>query len=399
MAADSHGWPSTSLNVPAMIEQGWSPTPFREFVIKIHQRCNLACSYCYVYTKADQSWRTRPVPMPDDVQRATIDRIAEHVENHDLGRIRVILHGGEPLLAGAERLAGLAGSVRRALRPQTDVQMKLQTNGTLLDESALTLLVGAGITIGLSLDGTASLHDRHRKYVNGRASHDTVVRAITMLRTRFPESFGGLLAMVDLAEDPVECYEALLALEPPALDFLLPHANWSDPPPRRAGDPADGFGRWLAAAFDRWYGAPTREVRARTFESLISLVLGGPSRSDQLGLDVAATIVVESDGAMEQVDSLKSAYHGAAATPWNVLHDPFDAALLHPGFVARQIGAAALSETCLDCPIHRICGGGHYAHRYRAGVGFRNPSVYCRDLRYLVDHVRSRIAADLAAAA
>jgi uncharacterized protein len=357
MAADSHGWPSTSLNVPAMIEQGWSPTPFREFVIKIHQRCNLACSYCYVYTKADQSWRTRPVPMPDDVQRATIDRIAEHVENHDLGRIRVILHGGEPLLAGAERLAGL------------------------------------------SLDGTASLHDRHRKYVNGRASHDTVVRAITMLRTRFPESFGGLLAMVDLAEDPVECYEALLALEPPALDFLLPHANWSDPPPRRAGDPADGFGRWLAAAFDRWYGAPTREVRARTFESLISLVLGGPSRSDQLGLDVAATIVVESDGAMEQVDSLKSAYHGAAATPWNVLHDPFDAALLHPGFVARQIGAAALSETCLDCPIHRICGGGHYAHRYRAGVGFRNPSVYCRDLRYLVDHVRSRIAADLAAAA
>jgi uncharacterized protein len=46
--------------------------------------------------------------------------------------------------------------------------------------------------------------------------------------------------------------------------------------------------------------------------------------------------------------------------------------------------------------VHRVCGAGHYAHRYRPGTGFRNPSVYCADLRRLIGHVRDRMATDLA---
>jgi uncharacterized protein len=38
-----------------------------------------------------------------------------------------------------------------------------------------------------------------------------------------------------------------------------------------------------------------------------------------------------------------------------------------------------------------VCGGGNYAHRYRADVGFRNPSVYCADLYRLIRHVAERI--------
>jgi uncharacterized protein len=37
------------------------------------------------------------------------------------------------------------------------------------------------------------------------------------------------------------------------------------------------------------------------------------------------------------------------------------------------------------------CGGGLYAHRYSAERGFDNPSVYCADLRALVDGVAERI--------
>jgi uncharacterized protein len=42
-----------------------------------------------------------------------------------------------------------------------------------------------------------------------------------------------------------------------------------------------------------------------------------------------------------------------------------------------------------------VCGGGLYAHRYRAGVGFRDRSVYCADLLRLIDHIKARLAADL----
>jgi uncharacterized protein len=56
---------------------------------------------------------------------------------------------------------------------------------------------------------------------------------------------------------------------------------------------------------------------------------------------------------------------------------------------------AALSATCLACPVHRICGAGLYPHRYRPGTGFLNPSVYCTDLRRLIEHIRDRVHADL----
>ncbi|MFD0522883.1 hypothetical protein [Paractinoplanes durhamensis] len=50
----------------------------------------------------------------------------------------------------------------------------------------------------------------------------------------------------------------------------------------------------------------------RLFESVIDLTLGGASRSEQVGLSPAALVVVESDGAIEQVDALKTAYPGRA---------------------------------------------------------------------------------------
>jgi uncharacterized protein len=79
----------------------------------------------------------------------------------------------------------------------------------------------------------------------------------------------------------------------------------------------------------------------------------------------------------------------------HLCRDPFDAALSLPEIAARQLGARALSAQCRSCRIHRVCGGGLYAHRYREGTGFANPSVYCPDLMRLIDHIRSRMRTDL----
>ncbi|MYW06833.1 FxsB family radical SAM/SPASM domain protein, partial [Streptomyces sp. SID2563] len=62
------------------------------------------------------------------------------------------------------------------------------------------------------------------------------------------------------------------------------------------------------------------------------------------------------------------------------------------GVAARQAGAGALAAACRACPLLTVCGGGHYAHRYRADNGFRNPSVYCADLERLIRHIADRLA-------
>src|SRR5262249_49433930 len=137
----------------------------------------------------------------------------------------------------------------------------------------------------------------------------------------------------------------------------------------------------------------------RFFEEIVYLCLGGRSRSEAIGMSPAAMIVVNTDGSLEQVDTLRSAYTGAVTTGMSVFSHGFEAALAHPAIMARQIGAAALSETCGRCALRKICGGGYYPHRYQSGSGFRNPSVYCPDLIQLITHVRERLAADLNALA
>jgi len=386
-------WPYAELDIAALRADGWTPVPFSEVILKVHQRCNLACDYCYVYEHADQSWSDRPRSMPDTVRDAAIERVMTHVRQHGLTRLRVVLHGGEPLLYGVDRLNLLADLVRGSAPPSCQVEIGMQSNGVRLDEATVRALVHHRIKVSVSVDGTPDDHDLHRRFRNGDGSFAAVARGIELLRR--PEhrsAYSALLSTVNLSADPIATYEQLLAFDPPMIDLLLPHATWASPPARPTGSPT--YADWLIAFFDRWF-TDSPPTRVRLFEAAIHLVLGGGSTSEQLGLSPFGTVVIESDGAIEQVDALKVAYPGAGATGLNVQHDELDAALADPGVVARQIGRRALADECLSCPVVGLCGGGHYVHRYRPGTGFRSPSVYCDDLNVFVRHVHKTVAEGL----
>jgi uncharacterized protein len=387
---DQAPWPLVNLDVQKMRDAGHPAVPFQQFILKVHSRCNLSCSYCYVYEMADQGWRGQPKRMSPAVAGQAVQRIAEHARRHGLASVDVILHGGEPLLAGAEWLASLVGLLRSRVPAQVNVA--LQTNGTLLDRPMLTTLKSLGIRVGVSLDGDADATGRHRLYANGRNSFDAVARGLDLLRSpEFLDCYSGILCTVDVENDPLGTYEALLKFAPPALDLLLPHANHS------SGPPGKGYAKWLISVFERWYNAPRQETRIRLFSELIQLILGNPGEVEGLGLLPSTLIVVDTDGSVKQLDSLSSAYPGAADTGLNVMAHGFDDVLDHPTTVARQIGMDALALDCQDCPVVEICGGGLYPHRFKEGEGFRHPSVYCKDLLQLITHVRNRILADLSA--
>jgi len=371
-----------------MLKAGHQPAPFRQFILKVHSRCNLSCSYCYVYEMADQGWRTQPKRMRRELAVTAVERIAEHVKEHDLTSVDTILHGGEPLLAGRDWLEDLVDTLRARVPAQVNVTV--QTNGTLLDGRMLQAFKKLGVRVGVSLDGDAEATARHRRYADGRNSYGAVTDSLHLLDSAdFRDCYGGLLCTISVGNDPVSTYETLLKFNPPAVDFLLPHANWDCPPPGR------GYAAWLIAIFERWYAAPVQETNIRLFSELIQLVLGHSSGVEGLGIAPSTLVVIDTDGAIKQLDSLSSAYSGAADTGLHIATNSLDEALSHPTTVARQIGTAALSAECLACPVLKLCGGGLYPHRFRRGAGFRNPSVYCADLLRVTAHVRDRVLADL----
>ncbi|WP_329069762.1 radical SAM/SPASM protein FxsBH, inactivated beta-hydroxylase extension form [Streptomyces sp. NBC_01429] len=380
--------------------------PFREIVLKVHSRCDLACDHCYIYEHADQSWRTRPRAISDEAIHRTAHRLAEHAKAHALPSVSVILHGGEPLLAGPARLRRVCEELTRALDGVAELDLRIHTNGLQLSPRYLDLFTEFGVKVGISLDGDRAANDRHRRYADGRSSHPQVLKALGLLRQdRYRPLDLGLLCTVDAANDPLAVYDALAALDPPRIDFLLPHATWDDSPPRPDGSPT-AYADWLLAVFDRW-DAGGRPMPVRLFESVLSTLAGGPSLTESLGLAPTDLVVVETDGTLEQVDSLKSAYEGAAATGFDVLRHSFDEVAAHPGVRSRQLGLAGVSAACRDCPVVRSCGGGLYTHRYRSAPGagqdgagqdggpggFDHTSVYCADLEALIRGIESRTAA------
>jgi uncharacterized protein len=365
---------------------GDPPVALSQFVLKVHSRCDLACDHCYVYEAADQSWRGRPMVLSADVAAQAAQRIAEHARVHSLGAVQVVLHGGEPLLAGRSRLEQIIGTLRAATHGICHLDLRIHTNGVLLSEAFCELFVRHHVKVGISLDGDRVANDRHRRYADGRSSYDKVIAAIRLLCTpEFRDLYAGLLCTIDIANDPLAVYDALVALDPPRIDFLLPHATW-DVPPARNGPHGAEYADWLIAIYDRWT-AQGRPVQIRTFDSILSTLAGGTSFTEALGLEPVSLAVIETDGSYEQVDSLKAAFDGAPATGTNVFDHDLDVVARHPGIQARQQGIGGLCETCRQCPVVTTCGGGLYTHRYRTGNDFDNPSVYCADLLKLITRI------------
>ena len=80
--------------------------------------------------------------------------------------LSVMLHGGEPLLAGRQRMLGLLQTLERHQGP---VSYSLQTNGLLLDSRWLDFFDAhcPSLDIGVSLDGDLA-GNAHRVDYRGR---------------------------------------------------------------------------------------------------------------------------------------------------------------------------------------------------------------------------------------
>lgn len=343
-----------------------------------------------MYQHADQSWRSRPTFIRPETVRSVAARLAEYASSRALPSVSVILHGGEPLLVGPTRLRDICAELTRALAPVTSLDLRMHTNAVTLGRRHLDVCAEFGVHVSVSLDGDRAANDRHRLDRGGRSSYDRVVRGIRLLQEpEYRHLFGGLLCTVDVANDPVAVHDALTALDPPRVDYLLPHSTWDSPPPNPSGTRTP-YADWLLAVFDRWE-QQGRRFPVRTFESVLSTLRGGPSLTEALGLAPSDLAVIETDGSFEQADWLKTAYSGAPQTGYDVFRHGFAEFAAHPGVRARQAGMDGISETCRRCPVVRSCGGGLYGHRYSAERGFDAPSVFCEDLRALIEGIADRV--------
>ena len=367
-------------------------------LLKVASRCNLDCTYCYVYHMGDESWRSLPKRMSEGTL-AAVSRQLGSLERSQGRPFSIVLHGGEPLLLGHGGLQRLLTDLRAAVSPRCSISV--QTNGTLLTNTILDVLMAHRTTLSVSLDGDAEVHDRFRVDLRGRPSHKAVVAGVARLKAhpKCEELFSGILAVVDPTSCPDAVYDYFKALGTPSVDFLYRDGNHSTLPYGKASASSVEYGNWMCRILDRYVRDPA-PFRIRLLDDMMKLELGGSGVKEGVGLTDYGILVIDTDGAIKKNDTLKSSSLGDGfGTNWNIHTDLLANVASSQEFRDYHLAQRPSSPACLRCPMLRTCGGGMLTHRFAEGRGYDNPTVFCSDQAMLIRRIRHHLAPFLPKAA
>ncbi len=140
------------------------PTPF----------CNLDCDYCYLPNRSD----TRKIK-PDTLRQIFATVFESNLLSRQLG---VVWHAGEPTTMPIGFYRDAFALAEQARPDNLILTHSIQTNAVLIDQAWCDFVLETGLQVGVSVDGPAFLHDRHRKTRSGAGTHARTLRGIGRLQ-------------------------------------------------------------------------------------------------------------------------------------------------------------------------------------------------------------------------
>lgn len=359
----------------------------KTFFLRIAARCNLNCDYCYVFKHRDMSWKDMPAIMSDSTVELFANRLCEYVKEQSVDEVNVIFHGGEPLIVGEEKILEFIRIIETAVGNAAKVNFSLQTNGTLINESLLSKFEEMNVGVSLSIDGNAAAHNRHRKYVSGKDSFADVLNAATSLK-KHPNIFEGVIGVIDPLNDPREVLAFFSDNELFNMDLLLPDSTYVDKPIGRDNNP-NLYVDWLKESFRLWF-EEYQDLSFRTYEGILSSLLGVKTESDTFGLGCLDYLTIETDGTYHTTDILKITYENASSMNMHLEGASIEKALSDKSIEKYNelLSFDSLASKCKSCKWVNVCGGGSLPHRYSENNGFDNPTVYCKEMYELIEYAQ-----------
>ncbi|WP_457613957.1 radical SAM protein [Methanocaldococcus sp.] len=137
-------------------------------ILKITNRCNLNCIYCYANNKNDK-----------DMDFKTAKRSIDYLLNLD-DKLKIQFTGGEPLLNF--KLIEKVVKYCNETYPNKTITYAIQTNATLLDKKLVERIKDLNLNVGVSIDGL-EVNDHLRPYKDGKSSTLDTLKGIYLLNS------------------------------------------------------------------------------------------------------------------------------------------------------------------------------------------------------------------------
>jgi uncharacterized protein len=363
------------------------PDPFVNMIKPVGSQCNLTCFYCY-YLGTDKSLEQEPTGrMPDDLLEKAI---VQTIKASPGPVVSFVWHGGEPTLAGLD-FYRMAVSIQKANLPSGwSCWNSLQTNGVLLDDAWCDFLAESGFSVGISLDGSAEIHDAVRRDRVGKGTYQRVVAAVRRLQERGIQP--DLLCTVTrtIAEQPVEVYRALRDLETGWMQFI-PIIR-QDREGRLTADSVSGeaYGRFLCSIFDTWLAQDIGRQEVQIFAEMLLISSGRSATVCQMSPTCGRAIVVEKDGRVFSCDHFVTPEHCLGSLHHAELQDLLESERQR---IFGRNKKDLLPGRCRSCSWLRFCHGGCPKDRL-AGVagGEEGLNVLCAGYQQFFQHAEKPVA-------
>jgi uncharacterized protein len=355
-------------------------------VLKISERCNIACRYCYFFFGGDDSYKKNPPYITLD----TVEKIAFFLKKGclDLGikKLSIGLHGGEPLMLKIETFDKICNTFLKILSPVVKLQFTLQTNAMLISEDWISVFKKYQIGVGVSIDGPKEYNDIDRIDKLGRGTHSKVENGIKLLQSsQYPV---GSITVINPAFDPEKIYRYFVDdLKFTSLAFSLPHMHHDS----IHQHPPELYGEFLCELFKIWIQDDNPKIKIRCFEGAIDTLLGGSSsvygigKNKNIGMEDGNgmhLISISSSGILSPVDELR-------VTESKIMYGDMlsidDISLKNffslPLFSQLNESINDVSDDCRKCVWLNACSGGTLVSRFSSKNGFNNKSIYCDGLK------------------
>lgn len=266
-------------------------------------QCNLDCSYCFYLHKEDLLHQPKMPRMADSL---LAEHIRQYIEAQSGEEVIFSWQGGEPTLMGLDFFRRIVELQAHYRKPGQRIENDLQTNGILLDDEWCQFLANHNFLVGLSIDGPAELHDKHRYSLGGKPTHERVMHAVERLH-RHQVPFSAMCVVNrDNARRPIDVYRFLRDRVRPRFIQFSPCVEtrdfhsvapgyWRaenlpmvDSPRARPGnadavvtdwtvDPED-WGYFLCRIWDEWLAKDYGRVFIDQFENVIAMMFGAGSQ-------------------------------------------------------------------------------------------------------------------------
>ncbi len=355
-------------------------TPFVVMVKPVGSRCNMRCAYCYYLEKGRYSAHEKQTRM----SFALLEKLIRQTMESSPGPVvSFIWHGGEPTLAGLEFYRKAVELEKRYLPRGWQVWNNLQTNGLLLTDAWCRFLKENRFDVGVSLDGSQSVHDTHRRDLGGAPTWERTKKAVARLRRAGVEP--DLLCTVNAAtlRDPLGVYRALRETGCGWVQFIPVVARGADGQLTGESVTPQGYGDFLTAVFREWVTHDLGKLDVQLFAEIARILAGGEASLCWMAPTCGRVVIAEEDGAVYACDHFVDPDHRlgdlAGSRLGSLVESPFQQA-----FGAGK--QTALSGECGACPHLALCNGGCPKDRFGQSASGEPGQYYlCSGLRAAFD--------------